>query len=220
MNKQEIDALKARDAFFTNPEIAKGFVDKVETLYPFKNYDTVLEPSAGNGAILQFLPETKRVGLDIEPMTKEILPGDFFDYTPPKGKTIVVGNPPFGKQSKTAIQFFNKCAEFADVIAFIIPRSWMKFRTQNQLHKEFGLYSSITLPDKAFLLGGEEYVVRCCAQIWGRYKPTGKGTGGYESWNEKVSQEMLDDIDAYQEKHGCYDEEPNLWGYAKPKSKK
>ena len=195
---------KSRDAFFTKPEIAKKFVDKVNSLYPLLNYDNVIEPSAGAGDILMYLPKETRIGLDIYPEHLEVLPSDFFDYEFPKGKTIIVGNPPFGRQSKLAIQFFNKCAEYADVIAFIIPRSWMKYRAQKQLDKNFELYSSIILPDKAFTLDGVDHTVRCCAQIWGKYPPT-QGTGGYETWNDAVSQEMLDDIDAYQEKHGCYE---------------
>ena len=34
--------------------------------------------------------------------------------------------PPFGKVSSLAIRFFNKCAQFSDVIAFIIPRTFNK----------------------------------------------------------------------------------------------
>lgn len=202
---------KKRDAFFTKPDIAKRFVEKVNSLYPLDAFDNVIEPSAGAGSILQCLPDKTRIGLDIVPMHDEVLPNDFFDYTFPKGKTAVVGNPPFGRQSKLAIEFFNKCARYADVIAFIIPRSWMKYRTQKQLHPDFELYSSIILPDEAFTLDGKPYTVRCCIQIWSKYPPTVSGSGGYETWNDKVSQEMLDDIDAYQEKHGCYAKPTSLF---------
>ena len=47
---------------------------------------------------------------------------NYFDYVPNKTKRyLVVGNPPFGKISSIAIKFFNKSAEYADCIAFIIP---------------------------------------------------------------------------------------------------
>ncbi len=202
---------KERDAFFTKPEIAERFVGKVNELYPLWSYDNVIEPSAGNGNILQFLPTHNRIGLDLEPMHEEIIEGDFFDYKFPTGATAVVGNPPFGRSSKLAIEFFNRCAEHADVIAFIIPRSWMKYRTQKQLSPDFELYASIILPDAAFTLDGKDYTVRCCGQIWAKKPPEKVETGGgYISWNDKVSQDMLDDIDAYQKKHGCYDKIPTL----------
>ena len=200
---------KSRDAFFTKDEVAQRFVDKVNSLFPFEEFNTIIEPSAGSGRILHKLPQ-RAVGYDLYPMSDDIVEADFLSVDMnPYGRTIVVGNPPFGRQSKLAVQFFNKCAEFADVIAFIIPRSWMKYRTQNQLNKDFELYSSIVLPDKAFTLDGKDYAVRCCAQIWSKTEPQ-QGEGGYESWNDKVSQEMLNDIDAYQAKHGCYEKPATL----------
>ena len=202
---------KDRDAFFTRPNIAKRFVGKVNELYPLWSYDNVIEPSAGSGSILAHLPEHNRIGIDIIPLHNDVEAQDFFDYEFPKGTTAVVGNPPFGRQSKLAIEFFNKSAKHADVIAFIIPRSWMKYRTQKQLAPEFELYASIILPDESFTLDDKPYTVRCCGQIWAKYPPKTDKGGGYISWNDKVSQEMLDDIDAYQQKHGCYEKPSSLF---------
>ena len=203
---------KERDAFFTKPKIAERFVGKVNELYPLWAFEHVVEPSAGAGDILQYLPEENRVGYDIHPLSDEIIEQDFLKMETMKlGSTAVVGNPPFGRQSKLAIEFFNKCAPWADVIAFIIPRSWMKYRTQKQLHPDFELYCSIVLPDESFTLDGKDHTVRCCAQIWAKYPPVVDIGGGYLSWNDKVSQEMLDDIDAYQTKYGCYEKPKTLF---------
>ena len=202
---------KDRDAFFTKDDIAQRFIDKVDSLYPLNEFDDIIEPSAGSGRILHKLPFGSR-GFDIHPMSDDIIEADFLKLNAYAygNHTLAIGNPPFGRQSKLAIQFFNKCAEFADVIAFIIPRSWMKYRTQNQLNKNFELYSSIVLPDKAFTLDGKDYAVRCCAQIWAK-EPPKQGVGGYESWNDRVSQEMLDNIDAYQLKYNCYEKPKTLF---------
>ena len=47
---------KDLDKFYTNPDIAKKFVGIINTYFPLEKYDLVIEPSAGNGNILQYLP--------------------------------------------------------------------------------------------------------------------------------------------------------------------
>ena len=199
---------KELDQFYTKTEIAKRFVEKVDEIVGLNNYDLTLEPSAGSGNILKYLPEHSRWGIDLDPKHDDVHQCDFFDFFPQEKDVAVVGNPPFGRQSKLAIEFFNYAATFADVIAFIIPRSWLKYRTQQRLHKDFGLYYTAILPDNAFTLDGNDYKVRCCAQVWAKRHIGSKWTypNSFESWNDDVSQEMLDDIDAYSAKHGCYEE--------------
>ena len=157
------------DQFYTKTEVAKQFVNKIKSVIDLDSFDNVIEPSAGSGNILQFLPEHNRIGLDLDPKHPEVLPMDFFDYSFPKGKTIVIGNPPFGASSKLAIEFFNKCAQYADIIAFIVPRSWLKYYTQNRLNKDFGLYYNGILADASFIADGKDYEVKCVAQIWSKY---------------------------------------------------
>lgn len=62
---------------------------------------TYLEPSAGAGAFLNFLP--KYIALDIAPENENILKQDYLDYTNDKNDFITIGNPPFGKRSLLAI---------------------------------------------------------------------------------------------------------------------
>ena len=45
------------DKFYTHPDIARRFVDVINKLAPLDEFDMVIEPSAGSGNILQFLPE-------------------------------------------------------------------------------------------------------------------------------------------------------------------
>lgn len=201
---------KALDQFYTNPLLAERFVNVINNFIDLKSFDNVIEPSAGTGAILDFLPESNRIGLDLDPKREDILEGDFFDYKFPSGNNAVVGNPPFGKQSKLAVEFFNKCAQHSELIAFIIPRSWMKFRIQNQLNKDFGLYYSAVLPDAAFIYNDKAHKVRCCAQIWMKRDlaatlPEVMIDDQLQSWNDLVTQETLTKLHNYQLKNNCYE---------------
>lgn len=208
---------KQLDQFYTNPLIAKRFVDKINDIMPLVKFDNVIEPSAGSGIILTKLPKSNRIGLDLDPKHKEVIAGDFFDYKLPNGSNAIVGNPPFGRQSKLAIEFFNKCALNSDLIAFIIPRSWMKYRVQNQLNKDFGLYYASILPDEAFIHNDKPYRVRCCAQIWirnsiGKNLPEVAISEQYETWNtDVVSNERLLKMHNYQIKTNCYEEPETLF---------
>lgn len=194
---------KKLDQFYTKNEIAVRFINEIQKSINFGNYDNIIEPSAGSGRILKLLPKSKRIGLDLDPQAPEVLKMDFFDYQFPKGKTIIIGNPPFGASSALAIKFFNRCAQYADTICFIVPRSWMKFYIQNRLDKSFKLYKNIVLPDNAFTFGDEDHEVKCVAQIWSKNdlvvnKP-------FETWHPTINQAKLDELDGYQLKHNCYD---------------
>ena len=71
-----VDA-KDFDKFYTHPEVAKRFVDTINKYAPLEGFDLVIEPSAGSGNILQYLP-SKAIGMDIEPEGDNIIPQDFF----------------------------------------------------------------------------------------------------------------------------------------------
>ena len=72
---------KELDKFYTHPDIAKKFVDEINKMFPLDQYDLVVEPSAGSGNILQYLPENS-VGLDLAPEGDGIIQQDFFEYDP------------------------------------------------------------------------------------------------------------------------------------------
>ena len=70
---------KDLDKFYTHPDIAKRFVDVVNQYFPLDTFDMVIEPAAGCGNILQYLPSSS-VGMDIEPEGSNIIKQDFFKY--------------------------------------------------------------------------------------------------------------------------------------------
>ena len=124
--------------------------------------ETYLEPSAGNGSFLAYLPQF--TAIDIKPEGSNIQAADFFTYSTPAD--ICIGNPPFGSRSAMAIKFFNHAAELCSIIAFILPVSFMKWGVQKQLAAEWKLYDYFYIPENAFTDNGKDYSVRCVFQIW------------------------------------------------------
>lgn len=156
---------KALDKFYTSDVAAKSFIEYVKRFVNLGDYDNIIEPSAGAGALLNHLP-SRTIGVDLAPEREDIIASDFFDYEYPIGTNITIGNPPFGTRSKLAVKFFKHAAESSDVIAFIIPVTWEKFSIHKQLPEGWALVGSERLPEKSFELGGKPYAVRCCMQVW------------------------------------------------------
>ena len=153
------------DQYFTRHEDAKRCIAALNDLYPLTDYDIILEPSAGAGAFFQLLPPN-REGLDILPLCDGVKEGDFFEYQPPPGgKIAVIGNPPFGRRGSLAKRFFQKSAEFADVIAFIVPAIFGKPAFYKSLDLSFHL--EWEEPIHLFELpNGQQHKVNCLFQIW------------------------------------------------------
>jgi hypothetical protein len=154
------------DQFYTNKNIAKKCFILLQKYVDIKDYDIILEPSAGTGSFFELLPENKKIGIDLEPKYKGITKMDFFDYTFDKNKSyIVIGNPPFGKISNMAIKFFNHASTGADVIAFIIPRTFKRHSIQNKLNLQFELIFNEDLPINPCCFT-PKMNAKCCFQIW------------------------------------------------------
>lgn len=168
------------DKFYTKPEIVNMCMDEFERV-TLQRPTTIIEPSAGNGS---FIPRLKKLNpsrlllcMDIEPdgFNEIITRSDFlkYEYTSHGNddeKVFVIGNPPFGRQSSTAIKFIQRTCEFCDVFAFILPRSFKKESMKRHIDRNFHLVSEIDLPENAFTLGTttKEYNVPCVFQIWKR----------------------------------------------------
>lgn len=154
------------DQFYTNKDVALKCYHKLNEIVNVNEYDLHLEPSAGSGSFFHIMDNTKKIGLDIEPKEKDIIRMNFFDYTPEKDKKyLVLGNPPFGKVSSLAVKFFNKSAEFADCIAFIIPRTFKRVSIQNKLDLDFHLVYNEDLPITPCCFT-PKMTAKCCFQIW------------------------------------------------------
>ena len=155
------------DKFYTSPLYSKKCIDKVFELYNISDWDLIVEPSAGNGSFLNQINSDNKIGMDISTEHSNIIKQDFFDYSPPTNKTniLVIGNPPFGRVCSLAIRFFNHSAQSANVIAFIIPRTFRRISVQNKLNTQFHLIYDEEVPNNPCCFS-PPMMVKCCFQIW------------------------------------------------------
>ena len=65
-----------------------------------------------------------------------------------------------------AIDFFNHAASFSEIIAFILPVSFMKWGVQKELASEWKLYDYFYLEENSFTDKSKDFSVRCVFQIW------------------------------------------------------
>jgi len=165
------------DEYYTSPMIAERLVEKTIKFLDIRGVfnPVFVEPAAGEGAFSGYLGIRGNMCLayDINPK------GEYAEYTVtkrdflkegievlPEHIYVSIGNPPFGFACSKAIQFFNKCAEFSEFIAFILPRTFFKSSIQSKLNPYFHLEYSEIIPPNTFLLDGEPHSVPCVFQIW------------------------------------------------------
>ena len=155
------------DQFYTKDGKAKLCVDALLQRYPETQSWLWVEPSAGKAAFLRALPSSvQRVGIDIDPKDEAVTRADLLSWTPPNQRCLVFGNPPFGRQSSLAKAFIKRAATFADIIAFILPRSFKKPSMNRAFPPNFHLEFTIELEAKSFEVNGKDYSVPCVFQIW------------------------------------------------------
>lgn len=171
---------RSLDQFYTTPVVARQCLRHLTTWMREEGLVARLwvEPSAGDGVFLTRCP-SPRIGMDLDPRHAEILEHDFLTWAPPaldaKRTTplqaraiIVVGNPPFGKNASLAKRFFHHASAWADVIAFIVPRTFQKESTHRQLPLTWECVREWVLPLASFRFQGKPYGVPCVFQIWRR----------------------------------------------------
>lgn len=154
----------ASDKFYTKPSVACALIDSID----LTGYDVIIEPSAGSGVFSSQISGC--LAYDIEPEGKDIIQGDWLslDKSIFTGKkSLVIGNPPFGSNGHLAMKFINESAVFADTIAFILPRGFVKESVQRRVNLYFHLEKQIELTEP-FELNGEDYHVPCVFQVWAR----------------------------------------------------
>ena len=185
------------DAFFTHPHVAKRCYGIFREVCKKEDIDlsrrVFIEPSAGEGCFLRFLPPRRRIGLDINPRgNSEIQQADFLKWVPKAGREYVfIGNPPFGHRGAMAMGFIRRAFLFADIVAFILPVSFysngkgsnMK-RVQNDpdghskatlIHNEVLAKDSFYYPDSR-----EGMLVNSVFQVWVKGESSNKVFTDYD----------------------------------------
>lgn len=157
------------DKFYTKNSVV---IDLLKYLN-LSEYNTVIEPSAGNGSFSENIEHNNLISMDIEPEGPNIIKMDWFDYQPTYNvtdKVLVIGNPPFGNQGSLAMKFIKKCDELGvDTIAFILPKSFKKESVKNRVPLKYHLINEVDLLDNSFTLLGDVYDVPCVFQVWVKF---------------------------------------------------
>lgn len=169
---------KELDQFFTNEKTAKESLESASHLLSELGYKNpqFIEPSAGGGSFVDACLERghKVFATDIDPKREDIHYANFleddlnsvFENFPPKDDLVVIGNPPFGKRSKLAVDFINKSFEYSDTVVFVLPIQFIKHLTMKRIDKSAKLLMSTVLDPDSFTFEDKSYSVRCVLQVW------------------------------------------------------
>ena len=159
------------DKFYTRADIAETCVMRVKKIIRHAEKYCWIEPAAGAGAFLGFLPKPF-LAFDIAPEHPQIVSQDFLKWQPSQAnlttsqKIITIGNPPFGKNASLALKFVQHAAKFSQTIAFILPRTFEKQSFQDKVPRNFNLVYQNILEPFAFTFNNEPYDVPAVFQIW------------------------------------------------------
>jgi len=165
------------DRFFTRPEVAskcwRSLVDAMRRDHALTDSYRFIEPSAGEGAFYDLLPEDRRIGIDIVPGRSDYETADFLSWFPkPNGRrSVVVGNPPFGYRAWLALAFVNHAATFSDYIGMILPMAFQSEGKGSPKHRVVGaeLMETMPLPPDSFVTDtGRPVKVNALWQVWKR----------------------------------------------------
>ena len=155
------------DKFYTKLELVTSLLKNID----FLQYELVIDPCCGDGAFYSNINHKNKLAIDILPGIEGVIKHDFLTWNysqikTTRDKTIVVSNPPFGKQGSLAMNFIKRSSEFSDTIAFILPLSFAKPSVKNKIPEYYHLEYEEILPEDSYLLDGESYSVKCIFQIW------------------------------------------------------
>lgn len=161
------------DKYYTNPTIADKCCKYLNQVLKIdRQKDLIMEPSAGDGAFINGINKLceNTIFIDISPKNIKIQKANFLTYKLQHdsvyNKIYVVGNPPFGFKSSTAIKFIKHSCKFCHSFAFILPLSFANKYMQKSIPLQFHLQGHLTLPEYSFIRHNKPYNVPCVFQVW------------------------------------------------------
>ena len=147
------------DKYYTEDNLAKYCVEKTFEILG-SDWDRIIEPAAGAGAFLKYLPKEKTLAYDILPEKEGIIQADYREINLPyMEKSLVITNPPFGRANKLSVQFIKKSLTHSPYLSFIQPISQLN---QNRTMKDTELLYSEDLGKLSY--SGRK--VHCCLNIY------------------------------------------------------
>lgn len=163
------------EQYYTKGEVAQKCIDLTNQHFPLDKFNIIIEPSAGTGSFINGLNNytEKLISYDIDPKHDSIIKQDYLTTQPTQFATqldktniLVIGNPPFGRQSSLAKKFIRHSCLFANVIAFILPKSFKKDSMIHCFDLYFHKVFETNLDENSFIFEESEYSVPCVFQIW------------------------------------------------------
>lgn len=169
----------ANDKHYTRLEVARSCHHHIRRFLSVQT--CLLEPSAGAGAFVETCDANRSIlAFDIAPDLSrgvEIAQADFLAPTF-KDRLLTgidyaaIGNPPFGKQSLTALAFLNKALALTGLVGMILPRVFKRWSVQSRVMPGARLLLDIDLPAYSFEFDGRPYDVNACFQVWSLRHPS------------------------------------------------
>lgn len=151
------------DKYYTPEAVVKKVIEVIERdVRPIKYFSRIIEPSAGAGAFLNYLPE-ETLAFDIEPHDPRIKKADYLiQNIPYMKKSLVIGNPPFGENGTLHTEFIKKSIEHSEYVAFVLPGDMYK----RDKFEDIELYKSYMLPELKY----SGVKLKCCFNIYRKRK--------------------------------------------------
>lgn len=148
----------SNDKYYTEDQLAQYCVNKTFEILG-SDWDRIIEPSAGAGNFLKHLP-AGTLAYDIAPEADGITMADYREVKLPYIKrSLVIGNPPFGRANKLSVQFVKASLLHSDYIAIIQPISQLN---QNRTMKDTELIYSEDLGKRKY----SDRTIHCCFNIY------------------------------------------------------
>lgn len=163
-----------KEQYYTNAQVVDLCLKEVQNHIDLKD-KSVLEPCGGTG---EFIKGFQRIGIpdnliysyDIEPKHPMVQLGNYLETSFTQFDFVSITNPPFGRSSSLAKDFFNHAANHCSYICYLIPKSWRKWSVQNSLDNKFHLIADMEMPKNCFYLPdsttNEKDVLNTVFQIW------------------------------------------------------
>ena len=177
-----------KEQYYTPVDLALGLFASLELTIMRESSRSFLssciwvEPAGGTGNFVKVAKDAghRVYSWDIEPKSVDVLKGDYLELELSEfkgGNVVVYGNPPFGRNNSLSVKFFNKSADFADYIAFLVPRSWRKWSVQNKLDNRFELVDDFDVSEnfvdeEGAEINGGKSTLKTCFQVWKRLPST------------------------------------------------
>jgi hypothetical protein len=155
--------------FYTIDGTVKICYKAIKTNIKIKKSDTIIEPSAGNGAFIKYIKKLSNnyKFYDIKPEHKDIVKQNFLKLKIANDNLHIIGNPPFGNKSSTAIKFIKHSAKLnAKTISFILPISFNKPSFKKAFPSNYHLKYSKKLPANSYTNKNKVVDIKTVFQIW------------------------------------------------------